>query len=80
MTGRLKEPKAITDYNQNLICFLPVGFYLDDARWEAIWQRYEAKGEPLTREDLRAMFPDEEVLKEDRWVVTRKARHAARED
>jgi hypothetical protein len=72
MTGRLTAPKAITDYDQNLICFLPVGFYLDDERWERIWQRYEEKGAPLSREDLRQMFPDEAALQVDLWRVTKR--------
>lgn len=63
MAGRLTDPKVITDYNQQLICILPPGFYFDDERWDLIWERYEAKGETLTSIDLLAMFPDEEVLK-----------------
>ncbi|TNG00505.1 MAG: hypothetical protein EP297_03645 [Gammaproteobacteria bacterium] len=63
MAGRLKEPKTITDYNQALICILPVGFYFDDDRWDRIWQRYEEKGQPLTSIDLYEMFPEEGVLK-----------------
>ena len=63
MAGRLKEPKTITDYNQALICILPVGFYFDDDRWDRIWQRYEETGQPLTSVDLYEMFPEEDVLK-----------------
>jgi hypothetical protein len=63
MAGRLTDPKTITDYNQALICILPVGFYFDDERWEMIWQRYEDKGQPLTSIDLYQLFPDEDVLK-----------------
>lgn len=63
MAGRLTDPKVITDYNQQLICILPPGFYFDDERWDLIWERYEDKGETLTSIDLLAMFPDEEVLK-----------------
>ena len=63
MAGRLKDPKTITDYNQALICMLPVGFYFDDERWEMIWRRYEEKGQSLTSIDLYELFPDEDVVK-----------------
>lgn len=62
MTGKLTEPRVITDYRREPVCILPAGFYLDDDRWEAIWQRYEAKGECLSHGDLRALFPDEPTL------------------
>ena len=63
MAGKLKEPMVITDYRQEPVCILPVGFYFDDVRWEAIWTRFDEKGEALTRSDLVEMFPDEAVLK-----------------
>jgi hypothetical protein len=62
MAGKLIEPKVITDFNNKPVCILPVGFYFDDQRWEMIWQRYDEKGESLTLEDLRQMFPDEPTL------------------
>lgn len=62
MAGKLTEPRIITDHRKEPVCILPVGFYLDDARWEAIWARYESKGESLTHDDLRALFPDEPAL------------------
>ena len=62
MAGKLTEPRVITDYRQEPVCILPTGFYLDDARWEKIWQRFEAKGESLTHDDLRVLFPDEPAL------------------
>jgi hypothetical protein len=62
MAGKLTEPRVITDYRQEPVCILPAGFYLDDARWEKIWQRYEEKGESLTHDDLHALFPDEPAL------------------
>jgi len=37
MAGKLKETEVITDYNNEPVCILPAGFYLDDDRWEAIW-------------------------------------------
>jgi len=62
MGGKLKEPKVITDYNNNPVVMLPVGFYFNDARWEAIWAQYDLKGESLTLDDLKQLFPDDESL------------------
>ena len=62
VAGKLKEPRVITDHRQEPVCILPVGFYLDDERWERIWARYSDKGESLTHADLRALFPDEPAL------------------
>ncbi|MCW9014145.1 MAG: hypothetical protein OQL06_10205 [Gammaproteobacteria bacterium] len=62
MPGKLIEPKVITDFNNKPVALLPVGFYFDDERWEKIWQRYDEKGESLTMEDLRKLFPDEPTL------------------
>lgn len=60
--GKLTEPKVITDFNQKVVCVLPVGFYFDDTRWEKIWQRFDEKGEMLTMADLKSLFPDEETV------------------
>ena len=46
-----------------MVCILPAGFWFDDERWEKIWQRFEEKGEALSHDDLREMFPDEPALK-----------------
>lgn len=62
MPGKLIEPKIISDFNGNLVAMLPLGFYFDDSRWEKIWQRYDQKGEALTMEDLRQLFPEEPTL------------------
>lgn len=62
MAGKLIEPKVITDFNNKPVCILPIGFYFDDERWEMIWQEYDKKGESLTMEDLRQLFPDEPTL------------------
>ncbi|MCW8853805.1 MAG: hypothetical protein OQK72_03795 [Gammaproteobacteria bacterium] len=62
MAGKLIEPKVITDYNNKPVCILPTGFYFDDSRWDAIWNRFESKGESLTMDDLRELFPDEPTL------------------
>ena len=62
MAGKLIEPKVITDFNNKPVAMLPVGFYFDDARWDAIWAEFDRKGESLTMEDLKRMFPDDESL------------------
>ena len=70
MAGKLIEPKVITDFNNKPVCILPTGFYFDDQRWEMIWQRFDEKGESLTMDDLRDMFPDEETLQTPEMVRT----------
>ena len=60
--GKLTEPKVITDLNQKVVCLLPIGFYFNDDRWEAIWQRYDEKGDTLSMADLKKMFPDEPTV------------------
>ena len=70
MAGKLIEPKVITDFNNKPVCILPTGFYFDDQRWEMIWQRFDEKGESLTMEDLRQLFPDDETLKAQELVQT----------
>jgi hypothetical protein len=62
MKGKLTEPRVITDYRGEPVCILPIGFYFTDDRWQAIWQRFDEKGEALTHEDLRTLFPDEPTL------------------
>ena len=60
--GKLSEPKVITDINQRIVCRLPIGFYVNDERWEKIWAQYEKKGDTLTMADLKKLFPDEETV------------------
>lgn len=62
MAGKLVEPKVIIDFNNNPVAMLPVGFYFDDDRWDAIWAEYDSKGSSLTMDDLKRMFPDDESL------------------
>jgi hypothetical protein len=62
MAGKLKEPRVITDHLREPVCILPTGFYFDDQRWDRIWQRFEEKGEALSHDDLRSLFPDEPAL------------------
>jgi len=63
VAGKLNDPKVITDFNNQPVAMLPVGFYFDDARWEAIWAEFDRKGSSLTLDDLRRMFPDDESLR-----------------
>ena len=62
MPGKLIEPKVITDFNNKPVAMLPTGFYFDDSRWETIWSEYDKKGESLTMEDLRNLFPEDDSL------------------
>lgn len=62
MAGKLAEPKIITDLNQKVVCLLPTGFYFNDERWEIIWEQYEKKGDTLSMEDLKELFPDEATV------------------
>ena len=62
MAGKLKEPRVITDHRREPVCILPAGFYLDDARWDRIWERFEAKDEALTHADLLELFPEDPAL------------------
>ena len=64
MPGKLKEPMVVTDCNGDPVCILPLGFYLEDDRWEAIWALYDERQQPLTRADLRALFPQEPTLQD----------------
>jgi len=65
MPGKLIEPKVITDFNNKPVALLPIGFYFDDSRWETIWEEYDKKGESLTMEDLRRLFPGDDSLQEN---------------
>jgi len=65
MAGRLIEPKVVTDFNQELVCVLPKGFWFDDIRWRRVWAAFDEKGATLSTADLRVIFPDEEVLYEE---------------
>ena len=62
MAGKLIEPKVITDFNNKPVALLPTGFYFDDTRWETIWAEYDRKGESLTMEDLKRLFPEDDSL------------------
>ena len=42
---------------------MPSGFYFNDEPWDKICARYEEKGEALSHDDLRKLFPKEPALK-----------------
>ena len=75
--GKLKEPKVITDFNQRIVCLLPVGFYFTDERWEKIWQRFDEKGDTLSMSDLKMLFPDEETVQSPAEETGEKFDHKA---
>ncbi|MCG6900434.1 MAG: hypothetical protein LJE75_10595 [Gammaproteobacteria bacterium] len=62
MADKLKEPPVITNHRRKPVCILQTGFYFDDERWDRIWQPFEEKGEALSDDDLRELFPDEPAL------------------
>lgn len=64
MAKRLKEPKVITDFNNDAVCILPGGFELTDERWEKIWALHEKVNRFIGHEELLEMFPEEEALKQ----------------
>jgi len=62
MSGKLIEPKVITDLNNDPVALLPKGFTFNDERWDSIWAEYDKKGQSLTSEDLKRLFPDDPSL------------------
>ena len=62
MTKILNEPKIITDFNNDPICILPIGFNLTDERWERLWAHYDKVEAFITHEELQRLFPDEPAL------------------
>ncbi len=62
MSGKLIDPKVITDFNNQPVALLPRGFIFNDERWETIWAEYDKKGESLTSEDLKRLFPEDTSL------------------
>jgi hypothetical protein len=61
--GELQEPEVITDFNQRIVCLLPVGFYGNDERWDKIWQRFDEKGDTLSIADPGILFPGREQFR-----------------
>ena len=64
MSIKLKEPKVLTDFNNDAVCILPEGFELTDERWDKIWDLHKAVNRFIGHEELQQMFPEEEALKQ----------------
>ncbi len=79
-SGKLIEPKVITDIHQRTVCLLPTGFYFNDERWEQIWQRYDEKGDTLSMSDLKALFPAEATVQNPAEETGETFNHKARSD
>ena len=59
----LKEPKVLTDFNNDAVCILPIGFDLTDDKWNKIWELHEKLNRFMGHEELLELFPDDESLK-----------------
>ena len=66
MAGKLKEPKVLTDFNNDAVCILPAGFELTDERWDQIWALHESLNRFIGHDELLELFPDEPTLRERR--------------
>lgn len=62
MTHKLKEPKVLTDFNNDAVCILPTGFKLTDERWDQIWLLHEKLNRFIGHQELHELFPDEPAL------------------
>lgn len=66
MSCKLKEPRVLTDFNNDAVCILPVGFELTDERWDRIWVLHEQLNRFIGHEELLQLFPDEPALREQK--------------
>lgn len=66
MAAKLKEPKVLTDFNNDAVCILPEGFELTDDRWDKIWDLHKEVNRFIGHEELVALFPDEQALKQQK--------------
>jgi hypothetical protein len=64
MTTKLKQPKVLTDFNNDAVCILPEGFELTDEKWDKIWALHEEVNRFIGHEELLEMFPEEAALKQ----------------
>ena len=62
MAKILKEPKVLTDFNNDAVCILPIGFELTDEKWDKIWALHEKLNRFMGHQELLELFPDEEAL------------------
>ena len=78
--GKLKKPKVITDFNQRIVCFLPVGFCFNDERREKIRQRLGEKGDTLSMADLKKLCADQTTVQSPAEGTGEMFDHRAGED
>lgn len=64
MSGKLKVPRILTDFNNDAVCILPIGFELTDDRWDQIWVLHEELNRFIGHAELLELFPDEPALLE----------------
>ena len=62
MVAKLKEPKVLTDFNNDAVCILPIGFEITDKKWDAIWALHEKVNHFIGHEELLELFPEEAAL------------------
>ena len=62
MAKILKEPKILTDFNNDAVCILPIGFDLTDDKWDKIWALHEKLNRFMGHDELLELFPDDESL------------------
>jgi len=62
MAHKLKEPKVLTDFNNDAVCILPIGFELTDDKWDKIWALHEKLNRFMGHQELLELFPDDESL------------------
>ena len=53
----------LTDFNNDAVCILPIGFDLTDDKWNKIWELHEKLNRFMGHEELQELFPDDESLK-----------------
>lgn len=64
MGQKLKEPRVLTDFKNDAVCILPIGFELTDERWEQIWDLHEKLNRFIGHDELLQLFPEEAALQE----------------
>ncbi len=52
MAKILKEPKILTDFNNDAACILPIGFDLTDDKWDKIWALHEKLNRFMGHQEL----------------------------
>ncbi len=62
MSPKLKEPRVLTDFNNDAVCILPEGFEITDERWDKIWDLHEKLNRFIGHTELLELLPDEPSL------------------